>query len=418
MGLLSVDELKPGMVLERDVLAPNGRLLLGTGTELTPRNITVLKTWGVVDAHVQGDGQEHNSHQEPTLTRELLDHTRQQLQPFFACTDLSLPAMREIFKLALYQAAGQGMGHFVIPASCNTGDQTPNPEKILAGHPLVTAADIIAEQTRLATFPDIYHQINAVLQSPRSSATHIAEVVSKDSSLSGKLLRLVNSPFYGFPRKIDTIPRAVAILGTNELSTLALGISVVHYFSGISQSSVDMKSFWRHSIACGVLSRLLADKQQGLSEETFFVAGLTHDIGRLVMFNHFPGPCGEILEYAARAGMPLFQAESRVLGFDHALLGGELLKKWHFPISLENPVRFHHQPCSALNILDPSIVHVADILAQALNFGSSGNLFVPPLNSAAWQELKMNKTVFTWVKSMALRQVYEIERIFLGGTHD
>ncbi|WP_291321695.1 HDOD domain-containing protein [Desulfonatronospira sp.] len=414
MGVLSVDELKPGMILEKDVYAPSGRFLLGSSTKITSKHIQVLKSWGVVEADIMDDKDEKKPPQDESISRETLEEARSRLLPYFAATDLSKPAMRNIFNLAVYNAAQNSVAYFPELPDVQSLQGSSLRDSLKFRQYALTPRDIITQQIKLSSFPDIYHQINSVLQSPRSSATHIAEVVSKDASLSSKLLRLVNSPFYGFPRKIDTITRAVAILGTNELCTLALGISVVSYFSDIPEKLVNMKSFWKHGISCGVIARLIADQQQGLSEETYFVAGLTHDIGRLVLFNHAPQATRTVLDYARQVRMPLFQAEKEILGFDHAHLGGELLKEWYFPVSLELPVRYHHQPEKILNSLEPAAIHIADILTQALRYGSSGNIIVPDLSPGAWKDLKMKATALGGIKSLAQRQIYEIERIFLG----
>jgi len=370
-----------------------------------------LKTWGVTEADVEGVTQEEASAKSAgDLPPELLAEASRRFEPFFACTDRGHPAVRELFRLCVLRAARSGAlppedGPEEIPA------EAPAPSRPRG---IGTPETLVRGEVELSSFPDIYFRISEVLRSPRSSAAHIADVVGKDTSLSTRLLRLVNSAFYGFPAKIDSIPRAIAILGTNELTTLAMGISVVERFKGIPAGLMDMKRFWTHSIACGVIARILAASRVGLSEERFFVAGLIHDVGRLVLFKKLPHQATETLRLARYSGIPLHEAEQAVLGFDHAQVGGRLLKEWKFPSSLQLPVVHHHQPMAALNTLDPSILHLADLFAVALRLGATGSAMVPRLEERAWEALGQSPSIIAPTISQAERQIHEIYRAFLG----
>ena len=119
-------------------------------------------------------------------------------------------------------------------------------------------SSLVGEDTQLASLPNIFMEITDVLSDPRSSAINIANVISKDPSLSAKLLKIVNSAFYNFPSRIDTISRAVMIIGSKQLSALALGTSIIRIFQDIPSDLVNMKSFWEHSLACGIGARMIA----------------------------------------------------------------------------------------------------------------------------------------------------------------
>ena len=201
----------------------------------------------------------------------------------------------------------------------------------------------------LVSLPHIFTEINRVISDPRSSAVHVADVISKDPNLTARLLRIVNSAFYGFPSKIDTISRAVTILGSKELSTLALGTSVLNIFNDIPADLVDMKSFWEHSVACGIAARMIGSYKNIANTERLFVAGLLHDIGRIIIYKYLPSEGREMLLYAQQTDCLLRSAEMEVLGFDHGQIGAMLMQKWKLPVILEQALGYHHQthPISA-----------------------------------------------------------------------
>lgn len=415
MGLVNIDDLKAGMVLDSDLIGPNSRFLLPKGAAIDDSHIRILKAWGVAEADISGVSREEaQALTEAELPRETLEHSRATLAPFFTRADLDHPAMREIFRLCVLRHAHGAPAECALPALDAEPPRAsgPAPEEDVFAKGEGSPASLVKAEVQLSSFPDIYFQINAALQSPRCSASHLADVVSRDTSLTTKLLRLVNSAFYGFPAKIDTISRAIAILGTNELTTLALGISVVQYFENIPGSLINMKNFWKHSIACGVLSRILASLKVGLSEERFFVAGLIHDVGRLVMFKRLPFASTQALLLSRSTQSPLLDAEQEIMGFDHSEVSGALLKAWRFPATLELPARHHHSPEKSMNPLEPAIVHVADVLAIAMQYGASGTVFVPPLREKAWETLGQGPGILAPAMAQADRQICEILRAF------
>ncbi|NIV98483.1 HDOD domain-containing protein, partial [Candidatus Saccharibacteria bacterium] len=141
------------------------------------------------------------------------------------------------------------------------------------------------EKITLPEIPSIVFELNEVIANPLSSAEDIAQVVNRSPSLTALLLKIVNSPFYGFPSKIDKISLAVTLIGTREISGLALGISLVSLFNNIPKELLSMYSFLRHSLACGIFSRILAAHKSLPQTEQLFVSGLLHDLGRLILYS-------------------------------------------------------------------------------------------------------------------------------------
>jgi HD-like signal output (HDOD) protein len=158
------------------------------------------------------------------------------------------------------------------------------------GPPPLSVSHLLKGNIDIVSLPTVYTHIVKLLNQPNSSSHQIAKVISKDASLTVRLLRLVNSPIYGFPDKIDSVSRAVSLLGTNELTTLALGITLVKQFKNIPSDLLTMDSFWRHSIHCGLFARNFTEQLDEKAVEKYFTGGSLHDIGRLIISRPNAGP--------------------------------------------------------------------------------------------------------------------------------
>jgi len=254
--------------------------------------------------------------------------------------------------------------------------------------PPVDPLGLVRDVAGLVSPPDICLRIFELMQSPSASARDFAEVVQQDPNLTARLLRFVNSPFYGFVSRIDTVSRAVAVIGTQELYSLVLSVSAVKSFSRIATDLVNMDSFWRHSIFCALLARAVARRCRILHPERLFVAGLLHEVGSLVLFNRLPEVSRDLLLVAEGDEDALYQAELAALGFSHAEVGGLLLDLWYLPATLHGAVRGHHRPGTVSEgRLEASIVRIANHLANRSELGA---LFEHPqdegrLEPADWE---------------------------------
>lgn len=248
--------------------------------------------------------------------------------------------------------------------------------------------DIVRDVRDIASLPNVFERVTQVISNPQSVANDIAQVVVEDPGLTSRLLKLVNSPFFGLPHKIETVSRAVMVVGTEQLRDLVLSTSVVHMFNKIPEGLVSMESFWYHSLACGVIARTIGSLTNDPNSERLFIAGLLHDIGRLVLFMKMPDVARQVLTHAKDSTEPLYAIEKDVFSFNHAELGGALLKSWNLPSALQEAVGYHHAPDDAPNFKkEAAILHVADIITNAAHYGSSGERLTPPLSPAAWQSL-------------------------------
>ena len=270
-----------------------------------------------------------------------------------------------------------------------------------------TPERIVRETHSLSSLPTVYYQLVEAIEKPTSSNRDIERILHSDSGLAARLLRIANCALYAFPSKIDTIGRAITVIGTAQLRELTLAASVIKMFDDIPNDVVNMQSFWTHSIACGICARALAGYRREPNTERLFVAGLLHDIGRVLMFSKIPQQAGEAMQQAAHTGELLFKVERELIGFDHAAVGYALLHQWKLPPQIVNAVHYHHRP--ALNNLncDAAIVHLADIITNAMQLGSSGEKNVPPLDSKAWDQIGLSPSILVPVTEQLMRQCDE-----------
>jgi HD-like signal output (HDOD) protein len=414
MGLISVAELKPDMVLAEDLLNPEGRFLLAKGTKLDQKHLKVMKMWGVVEANVDGVSQ-HDVDDRKTarIDQEVIKEAKRFVRDRFIHNNIGYPPVNMLAKLCILRKAKQianngGQGIEPPPKMDDgavdtdwTSERSPK---------IIDPEKLIKRNIDLPSLPTIYGEINDVIQNPTSSANDIGSVISKDTSLSASLLRIVNSTFYGFPSKIDTLSRAVTILGIKQLKTLVIGVSIMNVFKNIPSTLIDMKSFWEHSVTCGIIARVIAGHKKIQNTERLFVAGLLHDIGRLVLYRYAPDEAKNALLMAKNSKDLLYRLEDGFMGCNHSMIGGLLLKKWKLPVSLENIISHHHAPHESQDPLEPAIVHLADIMTNALHMGSSGERLVPALDSQAWECIGVSTNILNLTVTQAERQMEEVTR--------
>jgi len=231
----------------------------------------------------------------------------------------------------------------------------------------MTPDQLVGQNVELVSLPEVCMRIQSMVDDPMSTANDFGKVVIQDTALSARLLKMVNSSYYGLPMPVDTVTRAVQIIGTQELRNLALAASAIEVFSGINSDLVDMVTFWRHSIFCGLVSRELAKKRHILHPERLFIAGLLHDVGRLLIYAKLPEQSAQILERLKKENTDICAEEKAMLGFDHADVGERLMKLWRMPPSLVEAVVNHHQPSkTAGNEIDTAIVYLANAVTHLI----------------------------------------------------
>lgn len=247
----------------------------------------------------------------------------------------------------------------------------------------------------IPTLPDMLSKINRMMLNPRTSAKEVAQLISSDPSITSKVLRVVNSSFYGFPRRITTISHAIVILGFNAIKSIVLSSTIFDVFKKDGKSGFDRMEFWKHSIGCGAAARVLGQKAGSASLEEIFIAGLLHDVGRIVLDQFDAEQFAEVVKLVRARDCRMMDAEEEVFGVSHADVGAWLFEKWSLSPGLVETTRCHHNPALAHDhAKSAAIVHFADILVRAVRFGSGGDLKIPALSDAAWKLLGLDPAQF------------------------
>jgi HD-like signal output (HDOD) protein len=239
------------------------------------------------------------------------------------------------------------------------------------------------KKTQLPTLPEIVNNIMIAARSDRTSAKDLADFIIRDQAISNKILRLSNSAYYGMMKEVDSISRAITIIGFNEVISLTIGMSVLSSFHQKDLNEIfDIRDLWLHSVGCATATKAIVQKTKGPGiTEQIFLNGLLHDLGKIVLAEYFPNEYRAVLEDAKESQMPLWRIERKALGIDHAELSGLLMERWNFPDNLILPPRFHHDSLACPYALrnHAMIVELADLLCQEADIGNGGNRVVGKL---------------------------------------
>jgi putative nucleotidyltransferase with HDIG domain len=238
----------------------------------------------------------------------------------------------------------------------------------------------------LPTVPSVLKRLSGVIEKPRITIVEISAFISNDPALTTKVLKMVNSAIYGFPGRIASVSHATMLLGLNVIKGLLLGVSVFE----LMQKT--MSGLYEHSLACAIASRVIAQKK-GLKEpEEVSVAGLLHDIGKVILTLEFSKEYQAAMTEAQEKKISIFEAEKNQFNATHADVGSWLAEKWRFPRSLIEVIECHHRPALAKTApMETAIVHMADLLVRARGFGFAGEIFVPEVNTVAYELLKLSE---------------------------
>ncbi|MBN2701464.1 MAG: HDOD domain-containing protein [Methylothermaceae bacterium] len=241
-------------------------------------------------------------------------------------------------------------------------------------------AHLLESERDLVSLPDVVFQLQASIGDPRSTADSVGAVIARDPALTARLLKLANSPIYGFGGRIDTVSRAVALVGMEPLYNLALATCAVGAFRNIPVQLIDMEEFWLQNVYCAVVARLLAREAKVLHPERLFVAGLLRSIGSLPIYMKCSGEAREILlaSQGKRALVPMLEKD--LLGFTYAEVGAELARMWRMPRWLQEAIGCHLAPESASDyVFEATLIHLADRLTDVLVAGDAVEDFLAEL---------------------------------------
>ena len=279
-----------------------------------------------------------------------------------------------------------------------------------------SASDLVKDIGGLVTLPDVYLRINQLVEDPDSSTDDIAKVVSQDPSFTVRLLRVANSALYGRSSTVDTVSRAVTMIGTSHIRSLALSMSVASSFAGLPNELVSMENFWRHSLLCALVARHLAKEARRSDPDALFTAGLLHDIGELVIFNRLPEQAKEALLAVldSQDEIPVYEAERQVMSFDHSEVGGELARQWKLPPLLEDCIAHHHDIANAKHHpRETALVHIANVIALMAELDTLDPADVSPIDPRAWEITGLSEESVEPAVRLAQAEIIEAEKLFL-----
>ena len=278
-----------------------------------------------------------------------------------------------------------------------------------------TVESLVDDVIQLVSLPDIYHKLEEATADPNTSLNHIADLLAGDPDLTLRLLGIANSCLFGFPVKVDTLGRAISLIGTRQLRDIVMVTVVVKNLRKLDVELLDMTRFWQHSVSTGVIARAIAAYRREANIERYYAMGLLHDIGKILLYMKLPSEMIEVKRLAEESSLCQHMAEREILGFDHADLGGALLESWDLSDSLYSVVAGHHNPMSAGEwVLDSSVVHAADVIANALNWNGCGQFLVPPLSSSAWDGLDLPESALPELVDRARQQYVEAVQLLLN----
>ncbi len=278
-------------------------------------------------------------------------------------------------------------------------------------------AELLEGVNGLVTLPHVFVRINQLVEDPNSTMADIAKAVGQDPSFTVRMLRVANSPFYGFSSSIDTVDKAVAVIGTSQIRNLALSMSVASTFAGLPNNLVSMENFWHHSLYCALIARILAKNIRGCDPAAVFTAGLLHDIGELIIFNRLPNEAKEalLLTLDGLDELPIYQTEQQIIGFDHAEVGGKLAGRWSLPPLLVECISCHHAIDQAVRYpREVALVHIANTLAQMAEVDTLEYDDATPIAPLAWQITGLDASVAEAAIREAQAEIIEAKKLFFG----
>lgn len=265
--------------------------------------------------------------------------------------------------------------------------------------------NILSQQIDLPSPPGIIYQLTSLMSRDDVCAHDIAKIVATDQAFAARTIKLVNSPFYGYPRQITTVDEAITIMGVGMIQQLLLGTSALSNLS-FKSKNLSMDDFWLHSFSVGVIAKHILHSETIEARNEAFMSGVLHDIGRLL----FVRMDAERYERFYDAGQSVIDLdkETQWFGVDHQQIGQALADKWNFPAKIVNCIAYHHNPEESPNFSKMlAAIHIADLTSHALNLGKSGNEFVIHFSSESWQRLELNKEEYKKILRIALSEISE-----------
>ncbi|WP_394782035.1 HDOD domain-containing protein [Undibacterium sp.] len=277
----------------------------------------------------------------------------------------------------------------------------------------ILAADVIKKIQDLPALSSVVTELLSSIDQEEVDVDSIATKISHDLALTAKTLRLANSSFYGMQHKITSIQEAIAVLGFRNVRTLITTTAITGSFRKTQSGLFNFRSFWQHSIATAVCAKQLA-RHMKTSEEYAFIAGLLHDIGKLVLATRYAEQYEQVMIFRAEQDCYMQDAERAILSIDHTEVGKALTEHWKFPEEMQKAVAHHHDADQAESGILTTIVHVANAMSHALDLAEDETTLVPRISESAWNKLKLTQEASAEIFKETEKQFEEICQILIN----
>jgi len=257
------------------------------------------------------------------------------------------------------------------------------------------AALVLRNIDRMPSLSPTVGKILQVANDPNSSANDLNKVISLDPVLAAKVLKLVNSAYFGFQEKMTSTVRAIVVLGLNTIKNLALSTAALETMNTSSATGLNMDDYWRHLLATGVYAKLVARKISVHKNfiEDYFLCGLMHDIGKIVLNNLNPVGYGKLIAAGKQSGKPLHLYETAIFGINHAEIGRLLGQKWGLQEQIVEAMGYHHSPelVSATNKKLVYTIIISNTYVKKLNVGFGGSSFIEKISDEIWRDTTIHE---------------------------
>lgn len=281
----------------------------------------------------------------------------------------------------------------------------------------VSPKTLVAALSGITSISDATIRVNEAFENEDVRIEDIAGLISLDPALSAAVLRMSNSAIYG-AGQVDTVERALNVIGMKQAKQTLLGLGVCKAFDGIPNTLITAKDFWKHSLLCAILSQVLSRKLKRGRNEAMFACGLLHDIGHLVMFTQAPELSTLSLQHSLdeNDGLQIYASEQLIFGFDHMDVGVELAEQWSLPDSIRDCIALHHDPMARPESGDgPKLVYLANCLAILAEIGSDDLSHTAPLDQRVVDELGFDPDIVPELMDEAQEVLGELLATFVSG---
>jgi len=276
------------------------------------------------------------------------------------------------------------------------------------------ANNLVKSVADRVSMPEVYVRIRSLINQPDSDIEDYVEVVRCDPVLAARVVKVANSSFFGYSRKTNSLEQAVSYIGVIQLHDVLLSILTIRSFAAIPNDIINLFEFWRVSVHCGVVSRILAEKCSLMASQRLFVSGMLHDIGHVLIYLKKPEAAQEAIMESIEQSIPLHLAERKLLGFDYIQAGIELMRLWHLPDSYEKTTEYHLQPGAAEQFqVEAAIVHLARHIVMRRDNDMPGAAGTEQVDPAVWNLTNLTQSVVDEVELEAPKYINEVLGLLL-----